>query len=68
MVLFPSSFGSRSEWPRALQLLIKMVIKMVIRCCLKWEGCSLLECGFMFKIIVDVISVVDLHTMLVQKS
>ena len=64
MVLFPSSFGSRSEWPRALQLLIKMVI----RCCLKWEERSLLECGFMFKIIVDVISVADLHTMLVQKS
>ena len=34
MVLFCSSCGSRSEWPRALQLLIKMLIRL----CLKWEG------------------------------
>ena len=32
--LICSSFGSRSEQPRALQLLIKMLIRL----CLKWEG------------------------------
>ena len=45
MVLFCSSFGSRSERPRALQLLTKMLI----RCCLKWEECSILYRGFVFK-------------------
>ena len=42
MVLFFSSFGSRSERPRALQLLIKMVI----RWCLIWEGLVLLYQNF----------------------
>ena len=38
IVLFSNSFGNSSEQPHALQLLIKMLI----RCCLKREGCSLL--------------------------
>ena len=33
-VLFCNSFGNRSEWPCALQLLIKMLI----RCCVKLGG------------------------------
>ena len=45
MVLFCSSFGSRSERPRALQLLIKMLI----RWCLMWEGLVLLYRNFLFK-------------------
>ena len=45
MVLFCHSFGNRSERPRALQLLIKMLI----RCCLKWEEHSLLYRAFVFK-------------------
>ena len=44
MVLFCSSFGSRSEWPCALQLLIKMLI----RWCLVW-GLVLLCWNFLFK-------------------
>ena len=35
-ICFYGSLGSRSERPRALQL----VIKMLIRCCLKWDGRS----------------------------
>ena len=45
MVLFCSSFGNRSEWPRALQLLIKMLIRL----CLSWEGLVLLYQNFLFK-------------------
>ena len=45
MVLFCHSFGNRSERPRALQLLIKMLI----RCRLKWEEPSLLYRAFVFK-------------------
>ena len=45
MVLFCHSFGNRSERPRALQLLIKMLI----RCRLKWEERSLLYRAFVFK-------------------
>ena len=45
MVLFCSSFGSRSERPRALQLLIKMLI----RWCRMWEGLVLLYRNFLFK-------------------
>ena len=44
MVLFCSSFGSRSERPRVLQLLIKMLIR-----CLMWEGLVLLYRNFLFK-------------------
>ena len=43
MVLFPSSFGSRSEWPRALQLLIKMLISWCPR------GLFFLYRNFVFK-------------------
>ena len=45
MVLFCSSFGSRSKRPRALQLLIKMLIRL----CLMWEGLHLLYRNFLFK-------------------
>ena len=45
MVLFCHSFGNRSERPRALQLLIKMLI----RCRLKWEERSLLYRAFVFR-------------------
>ena len=45
MVLFCSSLGSRSERPCALQLLIKMLI----RWCLMWEGLFLLYRNFLFK-------------------
>ena len=43
MVSFCSSFGSRSERPRALQLLIKVLI----RWCLMWEGLVLLYQNFL---------------------
>ena len=46
MVLFCSSFRSRSERPRALQLLIKMLIRL----CLMWEGLVLLYRNFLFKV------------------
>ena len=41
MVLFCSSFGSRSERPRALQ-------QMLIRLCPMWEGLLLLYQNFLF--------------------
>ena len=44
--ILTSSFGSRSEWPRALQLLIKMLIRR----CLMWEGLVLLYRNFVFKV------------------
>ena len=47
MVLFCSSFGSRSKGPCALQLLIKMLI----RWCLMWEGLVFLYRNFVFKTI-----------------
>ena len=43
MVIFRSSFGSRSERPCVLQLLIKMLIR-----CLMWEGLVLLYRNFLF--------------------
>ena len=51
VVLFCSSLGSRSERPRALQLLIKMLI----RWCLMWEGLILLYRNFLFNLIFQLL-------------
>ena len=45
MVLICNSFGTRLEWPCMLQILIKMIIRL----CLMWEGLVLLYWNFMFK-------------------
>ena len=50
VVLFCNSFGSRLERPCVLQLLVKMLIRL----CLMWEGLALLYRNFVFKSWVNV--------------